>query len=208
MTSRPDAATGARRLRRSGRAGRGGRARRVAAPGLAGAAAAILLAACASAGTGQGHQAAASRGMTVSVRNLPGIGTVLVDRSGKTLYSPQQEADGTIACTGACLSFWFPVRASAGKALRAPGGAGAALGTVHRADDGLTQLTFHGRPLYTFRLDTAPGQAHGNRFTDRFGGVTFVWQAVTTSASGTPARPAQSANPSGGYSYQGGSSGY
>ncbi|MGE5131764.1 MAG: hypothetical protein ACM32E_02520 [Gemmatimonadota bacterium] len=62
--------------------------------------------------------------------------------------------------------------------------------------------------LYTFRLDRAAGQAHGNRFTDRFGGVSFDWQAVTTSAGGAPAQPAQSANPSGGYSYQGGSADY
>ncbi len=208
MTSRPDAATGGRWLRRSGRAAPGGRAGRVAVPVLAGAAAAVLLAACGSAGAGRGNQAAAARGMTVSVRSLPGIGSVLVDRSGKTLYSPQQEADGKIVCTGACLSFWFPARAPAGSALRGPGGVGAALGTVHRADDGLTQLTYHGRPLYTFRLDRAAGQAHGNHFTDRFGGVSFDWQAVTTSAGGAPAQPAQSANPSGGYSYQGGSAGY
>lgn len=208
MTSRPDAPAGDRRLRSPGRVIHGGRAHRVAAPGLAVAAAAILLAACASAGTGQRHQEAAARGPAVSVRSLPGVGTVLVNQSGMTLYSPQQEADGKIACTGACLSFWFPVRATAGKAPRAPGAVSTSLGTVHRADDGLTQLTYHGRPLYTFRLDTAPGQAHGDHFTDHFGGISFEWEAVTTAPSGAQARPARSANPSGGYSYQGGSSGY
>jgi len=140
----------------------------------------------------------------ISVRKVPGVGTVLVDRSGKTLYSPQQEANGKIVCTGSCLSFWFPVRVAAGAALRAPGSVTGALGTIHRP--ALTQLTYNGKPLYTFRLDQAPGQAHGNDFTDHFAGTTFTWHALTT--SGAPARTGgQQGNP-GGYSYQSGTSGY
>jgi hypothetical protein len=33
------------------------------------------------------------------------IGTVLAERSGNTLCTPQQVAHGTILCTGGCLSF-------------------------------------------------------------------------------------------------------
>jgi len=182
--------------------------------GLAAVAAAGLLAACGSAGTGGGSGAggasaaqgtAGSRATAISVRKVPGVGTVLVDRSGKTLYSPQQEADGKIACTGSCLSFWFPVRAAAGGDLRTPSGVTGALGMVHRPG-GMTQLTYNGKPLYTFRLDQAPGQVHGNNFTDHFAGTTFTWHALTT--SGAPARTGgQQGNP-GGYSYQSGTSGY
>ncbi len=42
--------------------------------------------------------------------------------------------------------------------------------------DGKTQLTYNGKPLYTFRLDTAAGQAHGNDFTDSFNDTRFTWQ--------------------------------
>jgi predicted lipoprotein with Yx(FWY)xxD motif len=141
----------------------------------------------------------------VSLRKLPGVGAVLVDRSGKTLYSPQQEANGKIMCTGGCLSFWFPVRVAAGIALRPPAGVTGALGSIHRPG-GLTQLTYNGKPLYTFRLDQAPGQAHGNDFTDHFGGTAFTWHALT--ASGAPAGTGgQQGNP-GGYSYQSGTQGY
>jgi predicted lipoprotein with Yx(FWY)xxD motif len=76
----------------------------------------------------------------VSARKLPGVGTVLVNRSGKTIYSPQQEAHGKILCTGSCLAFWFPVPAGAGAALQAPSGVTGALGTIRRPD-GRTQLT-------------------------------------------------------------------
>src|ERR1700753_3816478 len=63
---------------------------------------------------------------------------------------------------------------------------------------GKTQLTYNGRPLYTFRLDTAAGQAHGNNFTDSFSGTSFTWEVVT--ASGRAGR-AGSPAPSASYSY-------
>jgi predicted lipoprotein with Yx(FWY)xxD motif len=192
----------------SRRKGIGGVATRTVLAGLAAAAATGLAAACGSAGTPAAGGAktrppGASHSVAVSARKLPGVGTVLVNRSGKTLYSPQQEAHGKILCTGSCLSFWFPVSAGAG-ALRAPSGVTGALGTIRRPD-GRTQLTYNGKPLYTFRLDLAPGQAHGNNFTDNFGGTSFTWRAITT--SGSPAGAGQQGN-GGGYAYQGSSPGY
>ena len=213
MASKLRAAVSGTRDRNSIRTRIGGMARHAGPVGLAAVAAAGLIAACGSAGTGGGSGAggtgaargtAASHNTVISVRKVPGVGTVLVDRSGKTLYSPQQEANGKIACTGSCLSFWFPVRVAAGSDLRAPSGVPGALGMVHRP--ALTQLTYNGKPLYTFRLDQAPGQAHGNDFTDHFGGTTFTWHALTT--SGTSAQTGgQQGNP-GGHSYQSSTPGY
>jgi hypothetical protein len=91
-----------------------------------------------------------------------------------------------------------------GLAVAATAGLHGALGTIHRPD-GRTQLTYNGKPLYTFRLDLAPGQAHGNNFTDHFGGISFTWHAVTT--SGSPTGTSQQGN-GGGYAYQGSSPGY
>jgi predicted lipoprotein with Yx(FWY)xxD motif len=198
--------------------GIGGLVRRAVPPGLAAVAAAGLLAACGSAGAGGGsaaggtHRTAVRSGMVISVRKLPGVGDVLADRSGKTLYSPQQEADGKIMCTGGCLNFWFPVRVAAGAALRAPSGVTGSLGMIHRPG-GLTQLTYNGKPLYTFRLDQAAGQAHGNDFTDHFGGATFTWHALTTSgamarAGGQQGNSGGQQGNSGGYSYQSSTPGY
>jgi predicted lipoprotein with Yx(FWY)xxD motif len=185
-----------------------------ALPGLASIALAGLVAACGSAGaggssgqpgqTGGNGQPAASHGAVVTARNLPGVGTVLVDRSGKTVYSPQQEASGKIMCTGSCLGFWFPVRVASGTQPHAASGVSGTLGTIRRSADGVTQLTYNGRPLYTFRLDQGPGDLHGNNFTDQFGGTSFTWQVV--SASGAAPSSGPSAKPSGGYSYPAGGS--
>ena len=193
----------------SSRAGRGRQRvlrRGAALSGLA--TAAVLVAACGSPGGNTASSGAAGNGgsngnaavvnATVSTRQLSGIGTALVNGSGMTIYTPKvpAEASGNIKCTGPCLSFWFPVTASSTSARSS--GLPGKLGTVDRPG-GKTQLTYNGRPLYTFRLDTGAGQAHGNNFTDSFNGTTFHWQVVT--ASGKPGG-AGSPVPSPSYNYQ------
>jgi len=89
-------------------------------------------------------------------------------------------------------------------AAKESSGVAGPLGTIHRP--GLTQLTYNGKPLYTFRLDLVPGQAHGNDFTDHFGGTAFTWHALTT--SGAPAQTGGRLGNPGGYSYQSGTPGY
>ncbi len=121
------------------------------------------------------------------------------------LYTPEQEANGTIKCTGSCLSFWFPVTVANGGTPHAGSGLTGKLGSIQRPDDGSSQVTYNGEPLYTFKLDSGPGQAHGNDFTDSFGGQSFLWHAAT--ASGTAPAPAPSSNPTG-VTYQGGAGGY
>jgi predicted lipoprotein with Yx(FWY)xxD motif len=205
MAREPGIAAGGRWLDGSSSRRRGLQALRALTAGLALAAACGLIAACGSS-SGASSGSATSHETVVSVKNLPGIGTVLVDSAGMTLYSPQQEADGKIMCTGSCLSFWFPVQVTAGATLHAPASVTGKLGTIHRADNGMTQLTINGRPLYTFRLDQAPGQDHGNNYTDHFGSNSFTWHAITT--SGTPATSAGKANPAPSYTAPAGGTGY
>ena len=180
--------------------------RGAAVSGLA--AAALLVAACgstsastASSGGGNGGSSgnAPPAKAVVSTRHLTGIGTALVNSSGMTIYTPKTpaETNGNIKCTGSCLSFWFPVTASSAH-LTASGLPGK-VASIHLSD-GKTQLTYNGRPLYTFRLDTAAGQAHGSNYSDSFNGTSFTWEVVTASgqADGTGA-PAPSASSSSGY---------
>jgi predicted lipoprotein with Yx(FWY)xxD motif len=175
------------------------------------AAAAALVAACGSAGgSTAGSGSAASGGINtnngsagaaeLSARQLSGVGSVLVNKSGRTIYSVKSpsEANGNIKCTGSCTTFWFPVTGSA--SLSASGLPGK-LGSVSRPDD-TEQLTYNGVPLYTFKLDTAPGQDHGNNFSDSFNGTDFTWQVVT--ASGKPAGPSVPASSNTGGSNFGG----
>jgi predicted lipoprotein with Yx(FWY)xxD motif len=122
----------------------------------------------------------------VSVQDVEGLGQTLVDPAGKTLYFADQEADGAIKCTASCLSFWFPVEGTDSTAKSMDG-----LAVVKRSDNGMSQLTFEGKPLYTFKLDTGAGQSKGNNLTDEFAGTTFVWHAATTSGAAPTQAPSE-----------------
>ena len=88
--------------------------------------------------------------------------TILVDRRGRTLYTLSAETRGRFICTTKlCLSLWTPLVLSHGTK---PTGA-QLLATVRRPDGG-TQVTYRGRPLYTFNQDTKPGDVKGNGFKD------------------------------------------
>jgi predicted lipoprotein with Yx(FWY)xxD motif len=173
-------------------------AKRLAAVGLL----AAVLAGCGSSqgsGSSAGVAASGSTGTLVSVTHVDGVGNVLTDGQGAALYSPQQEADGMIRCTGSCAAIWVPLTLPAGET--APTGATAIdskLGTVQRPD-GRTQVTFDGKPLYSFVEDT-PGAVTGNGLTDRFDGTSFTWHAAAVGPiSSTP--PSSSSGGSGAYGY-------
>jgi predicted lipoprotein with Yx(FWY)xxD motif len=136
----------------------------------------------------------APAGAAVSVKDVGGVGRTLVDASGKTLYFADQEAGGAIKCTASCLSFWMPATGSATDAKSVSG-----LATMKRSDTGAEQLTFQGKPLYTFKLDTAAGEAKGNNFADAFAGTSFTWHAATTTAAAPTQAPSSSKG--GGYGY-------
>jgi len=134
----------------------------------------------------------------VQASDVSGVGPVLVDSSGRTLYFADQESDGTIKCVDACLGFWSPAKATGDLPSDIDG-----LGTVTRDDTGAKQLTLDGAPLYTFKLDKSPGQATGDDLTDSFGGVSFTWHAAATDASADDTGDDSGGN-DGGYEYGGG----
>jgi predicted lipoprotein with Yx(FWY)xxD motif len=148
---------------------------------------ALAIAACG--GGGGSPQASSGPGsnapsQTVSVEQLSGVGTVLVDHADdKALYTPNLEASGKIVCTGTCNAFWKPLTVSGGKPT-ASASAGK-LGVIARSD-GSRQVTDNGKPLYTFSEDT-PGKATGNGFTDDFGAHHFTWHVVRPAGAATGA---------------------
>ncbi|HZP90881.1 MAG TPA: hypothetical protein VFC04_07800 [Actinomycetota bacterium] len=146
------------------------------------AALALTLLACsrgatATSGSG-GSKGGSSTAMTIGTQQVKGIGTVLDTAEGLTLYYNTQETGGKIVCTGSCEGAWPPVLVS-GALPAVPGGVTGSFGTIVRPD-GSKQLTFDGKPLYTYAGDNGPGQANGQ-------GLQGVWYAVTTSASGSGA---------------------
>jgi predicted lipoprotein with Yx(FWY)xxD motif len=148
--------------------------------GAALAALALALAACG--GDDEEQPAAAAGDATVSVEEIDGVGSVLVDRAGRALYTADEESDGTIRCRGGCLALWLPLEASG-----TPTGSGDVtgdLGTVQRPD-GAMQVTYDGKPLYRFAEDTEPGKVTGDGVSDSFDGTAFTWHAVTTTGAST-----------------------
>src|SRR4051812_6650704 len=120
--------------------------------------------------------------------------TVLVNRAGRTLYSLSAETNGRFICTASCVSTWHPLTVSRGQK---PTGAHS-LGTIRRPE-GKTQVTYKGKPLYTFAGDMKAGDARGEGFKD-----VGVWHAAAVGASAKKAPQQTTTTGSGGY----GGSGY
>jgi predicted lipoprotein with Yx(FWY)xxD motif len=159
----------------------------------------LLVAACASSSssptsTATSSSAAAgassgSSGTALVSRTINGT-QVLTNPAGFTLYWFVPDTSTTSKCTGACATYWPPVKGPA----TAGSGVTGTLSTITRSD-GTTQATYDGHPLYTYVGDHAPGQANGNGLNLSGG----VWHEVTVSGSA----PAASTSPSsaGGYGY-------
>lgn len=149
------------------------------------------------------NSASSGGGGTVSTANVSGLGTVLVDSEGLTVYTFAKDRGSTSSCYGACEQGWPPVLAE-GKPSAGEGAMSSQLGTTKRKD-GTMQVTYAGHPLYTYAGDTAPGEANGNEST-AFGGkwlaVDEAGKAVTgtaTGGSGEASAEETSGSSSGGY---------
>jgi predicted lipoprotein with Yx(FWY)xxD motif len=144
----------------------------------AGASSALSGRLAASSATGPvGQEAAAGTAPYYEVKTgtVHGLGTVLVNGQGLTLYMfvPDHQR-GKSTCYKACATGWPPLRLPTG--VTTPVAAGRAqaslLGTTTRKDGGL-QVTYKGWPLYLWEVDTAPGEATGQGLNS-LGGLWYV----------------------------------
>jgi predicted lipoprotein with Yx(FWY)xxD motif len=114
-------------------------------------------------------------------------GKILVDAKGRTMYAFAADSKGRSSCTGSCLTYWPPVPAGA-KPPTAAAGVTATFGVLHR-QDGTTQLTADGWPMYTYVGDSKPGATTGQGVNES-GGLWWVvspsgkWITKTGSSSG------------------------
>lgn len=90
---------------------------------------------------------------------------VLVNAAGMTVYTFDKDKRHKSECTGACSTNWPPVQAST-SVLPPP------FSTIKRPD-GSMQMTYKGKPLYTFAKDKAPGDKAGDKL------MNGAWHAVT-----------------------------
>ncbi len=164
--------------------------------------AALGLAACGGSGSSSGSStaSASTAAGTISTKSISGVGTVLVDSSGQALYTNNRDSGKTVACTSECAGIWMPLTASSGEPTSSDGAVQAKLGVVATKDG--NQVTFDGKPLYTFAQDS-PGQVTGDGVTDSFGGTSFTWTVASSGAAPAPSTTSSSSGSSGGggYSY-------
>jgi predicted lipoprotein with Yx(FWY)xxD motif len=106
-----------------------------------------------------------------------GLGTVLVDSRGLTVYEFANDMGSRSTCDGECAVDWPPVAAPDTLPASLPGVSGR-LGSTTRGDGG-KQLTVAGHPVYTFSGDGKPGQTNGNGITLNGG----RWTAVSPAGS-------------------------
>jgi predicted lipoprotein with Yx(FWY)xxD motif len=111
--------------------------------------------------------------LTVSTSTDAGVSQpFLVDNEGRALYVYTQDTQnsGASACTGDCIANW-PAVVVTGTPVAGEGVDNAMLGTITR-DDGTTQVTYNGWPLYYYAGDAAPGDITGQ-------GMNDVWYLVS-----------------------------
>jgi predicted lipoprotein with Yx(FWY)xxD motif len=163
------------------------------------AAVALVTAACGSSSTGGSSSSggsaspaasatANSSGTALRTATIGGT-TVLTNAKGFTLYWFVPDTPTKSNCNAGCASFWPPVKGPA----TAGSGVTGKLATITR-DDGSTQASYDGHPLYTYVADTAPGQAKGNGINISGG----VWHEMTASGA-TAAASTSSSGGGGGY---------
>jgi predicted lipoprotein with Yx(FWY)xxD motif len=139
-----------------------------------------------------------STGVKVAVASS-GLGRILVDGRGRTLYLFEKDKHGKSACAGQCAAFWPPLIAS-GKPLATAGAKASLLGTTKRAD-GRFQVTYNHHPLYRFVKDTKKGQTNGEE-VDAFGGEWYALSPAGAKVEKNDAESGSGAGPTaGGYGY-------
>jgi predicted lipoprotein with Yx(FWY)xxD motif len=186
---------------------------RIALALAAGAASTLLLAACGSSAdssadtggaapaAGVGSTAPVNGGATAAAGNggsgdmvstnmlmakqMSGMGTVVTDAKGWTLYRYAKDQVNMSMCTDSCAQTWMPVMADGSVQGM---GVQAKIGTVTR-NDGMKQVTLAGWPLYRYMGDTKAGDMNGQ-------GKNGAWSLVTPAgkmmamSDGAPSSPA------------------
>ena len=157
---------------------------------------AILIAIAATTAVASGATRTTTGPAKVAVANT-GLGRVLVDGRGRTLYLFAKDRNGRSACAGSCAGYWPPLITS-GKPVATGGAKASLLGTTRRPD-GRLQVTYNHHPLYTFVKDTRKGQTSGEEL-DTFGAE---WYAVSAAGARVEKDDASTGDPapSGGYGY-------
>ena len=98
----------------------------------------------------------AASAQTLKTADTP-KGKTFVDSKGMTLYTFDKDTGGKSVCNGTCAENWPALLASDDAKPTADM-------TIVVRDDGKKMWAYKGKPLYTFKKDTVPGETNGDGF--------------------------------------------
>jgi predicted lipoprotein with Yx(FWY)xxD motif len=107
-----------------------------------------------------------------------GLGPIVVDGDGRTLYVFTQDTGSTSTCSGGCATAWPPLDGPA----TAGSGVTGEVGVTTRSD-GTQQVTLAGHPLYRYATDAAAGDTTGQAVGGKWYVIDASGKAVTSTAS-------------------------
>ncbi len=137
---------------------------------------------------------ASSGNTTIAVARTESLGHFLIDGDQRTLYVSMKDGNNTSNCNDTCAKTWPPLTVT-GQPTAMQGLDDTLLGTIKR-QDGTTQVTFNGHPLYYFSGDKTPGDTKGQGIAGNWYVVDFNGEPVKTSNAPSAApTSSSSANP-------------
>jgi predicted lipoprotein with Yx(FWY)xxD motif len=146
---------------------------------------------------------APAKAASAEVKTMNGdLGSFLTDGSGKSLYLFTTDTSGTSTCNGACATTWPPLTST--DMPKADSGVTAnKLATIKR-DDGTTQVTYNGHPLYYYSGDAKAGDTKGQGFGAKWYVLSpagdGIMKAATAPSSGSSTSTGSGAAAGGGWS--------
>lgn len=108
---------------------------------------------------------ALAQGPAVQVTENAGLGDILTDSEGMTLYMFTRDEPNLTNCYDGCAAAWPPLLASEGEEPAAGPGVTGQLGVIDRTD-GTRQVTYNDMPLYYFANDSGAGDTNGQFVND------------------------------------------
>ena len=131
---------------------------------------AVIVAGCSAASQSQTVQGATNQpaagggsGSTIVVKNIGGQNLLVAGSNGMTVYTfaNDQANSGKSNCNNGCIQVWPALTVPSGTTPTAGAGVSGKLGTITR-QDGSTQVTYNGLPLYFYQGDHAAGDTNGH----------------------------------------------
>jgi predicted lipoprotein with Yx(FWY)xxD motif len=135
---------------------------------ILGAVLAAGLAACSGGSADHKSDHATPAGSSIRI-SQSGLGPILTDQNGRTLYAFTKDKNRSSNCTGRCIATWPALAGS--KAVTAASGAQRSLVGEAKRTEGTLQATYGDWPLYYYAGDMDPGDVDGQ-------GVDNVWFVI------------------------------